>query len=115
MKISPSSSEINKQKNATSAQDRNRSASPSAGQLNAREGLQPKEAFLVRKAADFSPRAAAQSRTVSTGPGKWLLREQKRDVSGASAIGGAASAKGVSDGVGVDARRWVEGLLTLTQ
>lgn len=115
MKISPSSSEINKQKNATSAQDRNRSVSPSAGQLNAREGLQPKEAFLVRKAADFSPRAAAQSRTVSTGPGKWLLREQKRDVSGASAIGGAASAKGVSDGVGVDARRWVEGLLTLTQ
>lgn len=72
-----------------------------------------KEAFLVRRA--FEARPATQSRSVSTGPGKWLLREQKRDVSGASTIGGAASAKGVSDGVGVDARKWVEGLLSLTQ
>lgn len=77
--------------------------------------LQPKEAFLVRKAADFRPDLSSQSRTVSTGPGKWLLREQKRDASGASSAGAAASAKGVSDGVGVDAHRWVEGILTLTR
>lgn len=115
MKISPSQSEINKHKNVASGQDENRPASLSTASLTAAKPLQPKEAFLVRKAADFNPRAAAQSRTVSTGPGKWLLREQKRDVSGASTMGGAASAKGVSDGVGVDARRWVEGLLTLTQ
>lgn len=77
--------------------------------------FQPKEAFLVRKAADFRPNLSLQTRTISTGPGKWLLREQKRDVSGASAMGTAASAKGVSDGVGVDAQKWVEGLLTLTR
>lgn len=72
-----------------------------------------REAFLVRRA--FEPRPGAQSRTVSTGRGKWLLREQKRDVTGASTIGGASSARGVSDGVGVDARKWIEGLLSLTQ
>ena len=77
--------------------------------------LQNKEAFLVRKAADFRPAVTAQSRTLSSGPGKWLLREQKRDASGASTIGASASAKGVSEGVGVDAKKWVEGLLTLTQ
>lgn len=77
--------------------------------------LQPKEAILVRKAADFRPNLSSQSRTISTGPGKWLLREQKRDASGASSVGAAASAKGVSDGVGVDAQKWVESLLTLTR
>ncbi|KAK5947201.1 hypothetical protein PMZ80_001348 [Knufia obscura] len=115
MKVLPSQSEINKQKNVAGAHDNGRPASPSPASLTARRGSQHKEAFLVRKAADFNPRAVTQSRAMSTGPGKWLLREQKRDVSGATTVGGAASAKGVSDGVGVDARRWVEGLLMLTQ
>ncbi|KAK5104060.1 hypothetical protein LTS08_001944 [Lithohypha guttulata] len=73
-----------------------------------------KEAFLVRKAADHRPTLSAQSRNLSSGPGKWLLREQKRDVSGASTVG-AASARGVSEGVGVDTKKWIEGLLSLTQ
>lgn len=83
-------------------------------------GPNHREAFLVRKAADFRQDNTKDTRIVSTGPGRWLLREQKRDVSGASSASGgggsgAASAKGVSEGVGVDARKWVEGLLTLTQ
>lgn len=79
-------------------------------------GSNHKEAFLVRKAADYRPGVNTASRSVSTGPGRWLLREQpkNRDVSAMSGAGGAASAKGVSDGVGVDAKRWVEGLLSLS-
>lgn len=74
-----------------------------------------KEAFLVRKAADFRPGITASSRSVSTGPGRWLLREQQKNRDISAVGGGAASAKGVSDGVGVDAKKWVEGLLSLTQ
>lgn len=81
------------------------------------DASQHKEAFLVRKAADYRPGGLASgNRSVSSGPGRWLLREQQknRDVSAMSA-GGVGGAKGVSEGVGVDARKWVEGLLTLTQ
>lgn len=75
-----------------------------------------KEAFLVRKAADYRPNVSTQPRSISFGPGRWLLREQRRDPSGTNtnSAGGASTAKVVSEGVGVDAKRWVEGLLMLT-
>lgn len=95
MKVSPSS-RLRSASNQTEGEKRDRSGY--------------KEAFLVRKAADHRP-VAASSRSVSSGPGRWLLREQQKEREGGM---GVASAKGVSEGVGVDARRWVEGLLSLT-
>lgn len=75
-----------------------------------------KEAFLVRKAADH--KLAVGSSTQRNLSGKWLLREQDREVSGSS-IGSmkdqGTSSAGVSEGVGVDAKRWVEGLLPLSR
>ena len=112
MKLSQSIAEVNKRKNSAMVKEDDKT---SISSTHTTKPLQNKEAFLVRKAADFRPAVTAQSRTLSSGPGKWLLREQKRDASGASTIGASASAKGVSEGVGVDAKKWVEGLLTLTQ
>lgn len=104
MKISPSHSIQGKSRNpAYAASD------------NTTTESHHKEAFLVRKAADFRPSMSTSSRTVSTGPGRWLLREQKKDRDVSAVGGGASSAKGVSEGVGVDAKKWVEGLLSLTQ
>lgn len=104
MKISPASQ-----------QAKNRRISNAASDITI-TGSGNKEAFLVRKAADFRSGINNNSRSVSTGPGRWLLREQQknRDVSAVGG-GGASSAKGVSEGVGVDAKKWVEGLLSLTQ
>ena len=82
-----------------------------------------REAILVRR----SP----QERTVSSrdisglrsearsgsSAGKWLLRDQprNREASGSTISSlGAANAKGVTEGVGVDAKKWVEALLRLT-
>ena len=75
-----------------------------------------KEAFLVRKAPDASLRGK-DSNVKSATSGRWLLRDQTRDVNGSTASQSAAptSARGVIEGVGVDARRWVEGLSKLSQ
>jgi len=91
--------------------------------LDLTAGAVHKEAFLVRKAADYKPGfVGVGSRALSSGPGRWLLREQRREGSGSGAgagagavSGGAEGAKGVVEGVGVDAKRWVEGLLALTR
>ena len=115
MQIMPSQPRLGKNQSETevgSIGDRNTISGASGSTLMSNQ-KQHKEAFLVRKAADFRPNVSTQSRTISTGAGKWLLREQKRDTSDSSI--GAASARGVSDGVGVDAKRWVGGLLTLTR
>lgn len=71
------------------------------------------EGFLIRKTIETSKGSAATSREKS---GKWLLGEG-RDISGASTSGNAAAtttARGVVEGVGVDARRWIEGLVKLS-
>lgn len=76
-----------------------------------------KEAFLVRKASDHA--ASAKRRDVnSTASGsRWLLRDQARDISGTSTGSGAGAAAmaGISEGVGVDARKWIDGLLSLNR
>lgn len=86
-------------------------------------GKAPKEAFLVRRALQEyqSGRDTSGTRHESRSTsGRWLLREQprSREVSGlasTSATGGdSTTAKGVGQGVGVDARRWVEGLIRLS-
>jgi hypothetical protein len=75
-----------------------------------------KEAFLVRKASDH--KVSVGSSIARNTSGKWLLREQIRDSSGSS-LGSTkdqiTTSAGVSEGVGVDAGRWVEGLLHLSR
>ncbi|KIW10597.1 hypothetical protein PV08_11561 [Exophiala spinifera] len=84
------------------------------------------EAMLVRKSQDRGGgRDTSRAQSGASGSsGRWLLREQPRarDVSGSSQDGygqnstgsvGATNAKGVSEGVGVDAKKWVEGLIKL--
>ena len=76
-----------------------------------------KEAYLVRQSVDAGLRAK-EANAKSASSGKWLLRDQTRDVSGStsgSQTAAATSARGVVEGVGVDARRWVEGLSKLSQ
>ncbi len=85
-----------------------------------------KEAMLVRRSQDRSVTGAEVSGTrsmsgLSGSTGRWLLREQprSREVSGSSQQGhsgrsGATNAKGMNEGVGVDARKWVEGLVRLS-
>lgn len=70
------------------------------------------EAFLIRKTVESNKGSAAASKERS---GKWLLREG-RDISGGSSSGPGATttARGVVEGVGVDARRWIEGLVKLS-
>lgn len=75
-----------------------------------------KEAFLVRKASDH--KVLVGSSIPRNTSGKWLLREQIRDSSGSS-LGSTkdqvTTSAGVSEGVGVDAGRWIEGLLHLSR
>ncbi|KAL2430764.1 hypothetical protein ABEF95_013250 [Exophiala dermatitidis] len=88
-----------------------------------------REAILVRRSPQDNNRAVSGKDLSSSVPGlgfggvgaagKWLLRDQprSRDVSGSSGSGATVTttnAKGVSEGVGVDARKWVEGLVRLT-
>jgi hypothetical protein len=85
-----------------------------------------KEAILVRRSQDRSAIGRDVSGTRSTSglsgsTGRWLLRDQtrSREVSGSSQQGhigrpGVTNAKGMNEGVGVDARKWVEGLVRLS-
>lgn len=85
-----------------------------------------REAFLVRRSP--SDRTSAKrdvsgsrgdSRSISTS-GRWLLREQprSRDVSGSKGTFSASTAttntRAVGEGVGVDARKWVERVVRLS-
>ena len=70
---------------------------------------------MVRKSVDAGQRAK-EANAKSASSGRWLLRDQTRDASGstaASQAGAATSARGVVEGVGVDARKWVEALSRL--
>ncbi|KIX08102.1 uncharacterized protein Z518_02757 [Rhinocladiella mackenziei CBS 650.93] len=89
-------------------------------------GMVATEAILVRRSPQHhasSGRETSRSRSDSRragSAGRWLLREQprNREVSGTGYGNGASSgttnAKDVSEGVGVDARKWVEGLIRLS-
>jgi hypothetical protein len=74
----------------------------------------PQEAFLVRKASDYT---SASHGRVSSGARFF------RDLGGASASAGlAGSSRGADmapsklvEGLGMDARRYIEGLLSLNQ
>ncbi|KIV79580.1 hypothetical protein PV11_07131 [Exophiala sideris] len=102
----------------------------STSQGTSESGLVEKEAILVRRSQESiaKSRDASSSRSVSGASfasGRWLLREQprSREVSGSSSgqgtgFGGtgnmgSANARGMNEGVGVDARKWVEGLVKL--
>ena len=76
-----------------------------------------KEAFLVRKAADHSTSTGRREASSTASGSKWLLREQMRDVGGSStgSQNGSTSMAGISEGVGVDARKWIDGLLSLNR
>ena len=89
------------------------------------ESNSDKEAFLVRRSIQdhaSSSRGSSQSRPEARGvnaAGKWLLREQprSREVSGSSDAANATKVQGmtgISDGVGVDARKRLEVALQLT-
>ena len=76
-----------------------------------------KEAFLVRKATGHATSTKQRDASSTASGGKWLLREQTRDVSGSS-TGSRPSGTamvGISEGVGVDARKWIDGLLSLNR
>lgn len=62
-----------------------------------------REAFLIRKASDYVPPAARKS------SGRF-----GREVSGSGAAGGWAPGK-LAEGIGIDARQYIEGLLSLNR
>jgi hypothetical protein len=70
-----------------------------------------REAFLVRRASDYVP--ASYGKKASSGT-KWL-----RDISGSSTVsaagGNTASPGKVAEGIGIDAGKYVEGLLSLNR
>lgn len=81
-------------------------------------GIEPeKEAFLVRKATDHTASAKRRDGTFTASGGRWFLRDQSRDMSSNSTISGAGATgmAGISEGVGVDARKWIDGLLSLNR
>jgi hypothetical protein len=71
-----------------------------------------REAFLVRRASDYVSSSSFGKK--SGGGSKWL-----RDISGSSAgsaAGGTTANPGkVAEGIGIDARRYVQGLLSLNR
>ena len=79
-----------------------------------------KEAILVRKSPAEGSSTSRETSQPRVDGGRWLLREQPRSR-GASGNGhstvtaSTAGAKGATEGVGVDARRWVEALVRLTE
>lgn len=81
-------------------------------------GIEPdKEAFLVRKATDRTASAKRRDGSSTASGSRWLLRDQSREISGSSTVSGAGATgmAGISEGVGVDARKWIDGLLSLNR
>ena len=62
-----------------------------------------REAFLIRKASDYVTPAARKS------SGRF-----GRDVSGSSASGGWGPGK-LAEGIGIDARQYIEGILSMNR
>ena len=74
---------------------------PAAGGVAGSDAF--REAFLIRKASDYVPPAARRS------SGRF-----SREVSGSSAGGGWGPGK-LAEGIGIDARQYIEGLLSLNR
>lgn len=76
-----------------------------------------KEAFLVRKSADRAATTKRQDASSTRSGSRWLLRGQTRDISGSSTGSStrATGMTGINEGVGVDARKWIDGLLSLNR
>lgn len=85
-----------------------------SGKAGADEDRNLREAFLVRKSNDGAVVPTSRKASTVGGSGRWLMR----DVSGSSAsstVGGGSTPGSVTEGVGVDTRRYVEGLLSLNR
>lgn len=93
-----------------------------------KEPLPPREAFLVRQATEGPSSASSGSGTGGAaarkipmsvaGKGFGLLSRERDSAAVAAAAGGGGGANtgaNVAEGIGVDARRWVEGLLALNR
>ncbi|KAI1616961.1 hypothetical protein EDD37DRAFT_617123 [Exophiala viscosa] len=117
-------------KSAQDAGGRIPQSETSTSQGTSESGHVEKEAILVRRSKESIAKSRDVSGSRSTSgasfaSGRWLLREQprSREVSGSNsgqATGyggsgnmGSANARGMNEGVGVDARKWVEGLIKL--
>lgn len=94
------------------------SAEPDNSSSLRSDGTQPvKEAFLVRKASDYAqpghnPRNSGGSGFFRSLGGPSISMSQE----GAAARGGGWSAPGkIAEGVGLDARRYIEALLSLSR
>ena len=75
--------------------------------------LELREAFLVRRARDGTD-SSAKSSGGRLGSGMWKLG----GPSTGEKMGGAAAGwgpRGLAEGIGIDARRYVEGLLSLNR
>jgi hypothetical protein len=97
-----------------SAEDKAKSqnSSDTSGQFNTDE---LREAFLVRRARDSTPSSAKSSRGFASGMWSGL---GMGGGSSSQRMGGAAAGwgpKGVQEGIGIDARRYVEELLSLNR
>jgi hypothetical protein len=76
-----------------------------------------KEAFLIRKSADHATTTKRRDASSTRSGSRWLLRDQTRDISGSGtgSSTGATGMTGINEGVGVDARKWIDGLLSLNR
>lgn len=76
-----------------------------------------KEAFLVRKSADHAAMTKRRNAGSTSSGSRWLLRDQTRDISGSGtgSSTGTTGMTGINEGVGVDARKWIDGLLSLNR
>ncbi|EXJ77648.1 hypothetical protein A1O3_09876 [Capronia epimyces CBS 606.96] len=98
------------------------SNSDHAGVQSEPDQVSAKEAILVRRSAQDRAAGGRDASGARLDPrsfsstGKWLLRDQprSREVSGSGHGAGPSPAKGVNEGVGVDARKWVETLVKLS-
>ncbi|KIW32174.1 hypothetical protein, variant 1 [Cladophialophora immunda] len=110
-------------------QDKSTTHSGVCGDGLERRGDLVKEAILVRRSAHertSTSRDTSRSRSDAGSShlsGKWLLRDQPRSrevsgsgrgMSGVVGMPGSTTAKGVTEGVGVDAKKWVEALIRLS-
>lgn len=91
-------------------------SSPEASDSDSdREGLGLREAFLVRRSGDgAAPRSNQSSTSTRAGSGMWRLG----GPSTAAKMGGAGAGwgpRGLAEGIGIDPRRYIEGLLSLNR
>ena len=77
---------------------------PQTGSARGRGSEAYREAFLIRKASDYVPPAARKS------SGRF-----GREVSGSGAAGGGWGPGKLAEGIGIDARQYIEGLLSLNR